>query len=317
MADPGESDKSREPGGTPAGATRSVFISYASHDAKAAQTLCSALEAAGFACWIAPRDVTPGAQYADAIVRAISEAQALVVLLSAAAISSSHVGREVERAASKRKQIIAFRLDAEALSPALEYFLGESQWIDVPALGMSAALAKLAKAVGQGRIEPAPPLSASTRAGRNKNRITIAALTICMCGAAAVAVHLWSSNRHAATPAAVATVVEKSIAVLPFVDMSEKKDQEYFGDGMAEEIIDLLAKVPDLRVPARTSSFFFKGKSTKIPDIARELGVTNVLEGSIRRSGDRLRVAVQLVRADTGYHLWSVVRRTVRSSRSR
>ena len=87
--------------------------------------------------------------------------------------------------------------------------------------------------------------------------------------------------------------------------MSEKKDQEYFGDGMAEEIIDLLAKVPDLRVPARTSSFYFKGKATKVPDIARELGVTNVLEGSIRRSGDRIRVTAQLVRADTGYHLWS------------
>jgi TolB-like protein/tetratricopeptide (TPR) repeat protein len=283
---------------------RSVFISYASHDAGVAQELCSALEAAGFSCWIAPRDVTPGAQYADAIVRAINEAQALVVLLSAAAISSSHVGREVERAASKRKQIIAFRLDAETLNPALEYFLGESQWIDVPALGMSAALAKLEMAVGQGRVIPASPISALTPGGPTKNRIAIAAaIILCMCGAAAVGVHLWWPNRHEA-PAAVATI-EKSIAVLPFVDMSEKKDQEYFGDGMAEEIIDLLAKVPDLRVPARTSSFYFKGKSTKVPDIARELGVTNVLEGSIRRSGDRLRVAVQLVRADTGYHLWS------------
>ena len=87
--------------------------------------------------------------------------------------------------------------------------------------------------------------------------------------------------------------------------MSEKKDQEYLGDGMAEEIINLLAQVPDLLVPARTSSFYFKGKQTKVPDIARELGVTNVLEGSIRRSGDRLRVTVQLVRADNGYHLWS------------
>ena len=94
----------------------------------------------------------------------------------------------------------------------------------------------------------------------------------------------------------------KSIAVLPFVDM---KDQEYFADGMAEEIIDLLAKVPDLHVPARTSSFYFKGKATKVPDIARELNVANVLEGSVRKSGDRLRVTAQLVRADTGYHLWS------------
>src|SRR5882672_6297253 len=87
------------------------------------------------------------------------------------------------------------------------------------------------------------------------------------------------------------------IAVLPFADMSEKKDQEYFADGMAEEIIDLLAKVPNLHVPARTSSFYFKGKPTKVPDIARELSVANVLEGSIRRSGNQLRVTAELVRA--------------------
>ena len=105
-------------------------------------------------------------------------------------------------------------------------------------------------------------------------------------------------------PAATA-ISEKSIAVLPFTDMSEKKDQEYLADGMAEEIINLLAQVPDLLVPARTSSFYFKGKQTKIPDIARELGVAHVLEGSIRRSGDHLRVTAQLVRADNGYHLWS------------
>ncbi len=87
--------------------------------------------------------------------------------------------------------------------------------------------------------------------------------------------------------------------------MSEKKDQEYFADGMAEEVIDLLAKVPGLHVPARTSSFYFKGKSTKIPDVAREIRVAHVLEGSVRRSGNRIRVTAQLVRADTGYYLWS------------
>ncbi len=107
------------------------------------------------------------------------------------------------------------------------------------------------------------------------------------------------------TAATMAAVNYKSIAVLPFVDMSEKKDQEYFADGMADEIISLLSRVPDLQVPARTSSFYFKGKSTKVPDIARELGVEHILEGSIRRSGNQIRVTAQLVRADNGYHLWS------------
>ena len=120
---------------------------------------------------------------------------------------------------------------------------------------------------------------------------------------------LWLSKatravEYAGTPAGT-VVSDKSIAVLPFVDMSEKKDQEYFADGMAEEIIDRLSKVPELYVPARTSSFFFRGKATKIPEIARELNVAHVLEGSLRKSGNHLRITAQLVRADNGYHVWS------------
>ena len=97
----------------------------------------------------------------------------------------------------------------------------------------------------------------------------------------------------------------RSIAVLPFVDMSEKHDQEYFSDGLSEELIDSLTKIHDLYVPARTSSFFFKGKPTTISEIAKALNVANVLEGSVRKSGNRLRITAQLVRADNGYHLWS------------
>ncbi len=100
-------------------------------------------------------------------------------------------------------------------------------------------------------------------------------------------------------------VEEKSIAVLPFLDMSEKHDQEYFSDGLTEELLDQLAQVPDLRVPARTSSFYFKGKQVTIAQIARALGVANVLEGSVRKSGNTMRVTAQLIRADNGYHLWS------------
>jgi TolB-like protein/lipoprotein NlpI len=100
-------------------------------------------------------------------------------------------------------------------------------------------------------------------------------------------------------------IPEKSIAVLPFVDMSEKKDQEYFSDGLADELLDLLSQVPDLRVPARTSSFAFKGKSDDIPSIAQKLRVAHVLEGSVRKADNMIRVTVQLIRADSGYHLWS------------
>ena len=100
-------------------------------------------------------------------------------------------------------------------------------------------------------------------------------------------------------------VPEKSIAVMPFVDLSQAKDQEYFCDGISEEILDALAKVEGLRVVARTSSFAFKGRNADVGEIAQKLNVGNVLEGSLRREGNRVRVAVQLINARDGFHMWS------------
>src|SRR6201985_2589348 len=96
-----------------------------------------------------------------------------------------------------------------------------------------------------------------------------------------------------------------SIAVLPFVNMSDDKEQGYFSDGISEELLNLLSKIPQLKVAARTSSFSFKGKRVEIPEIARQLHVANVLEGSVRKSGDQLRITAKLIRAAEGYHLWS------------
>ena len=87
--------------------------------------------------------------------------------------------------------------------------------------------------------------------------------------------------------------------------MSADKEQEYFSDGLAEELINLLARIPELRVPARTSSFSFRGRPVTAGDIGRALNVAHVLEGSVRKAGNRLRISVQLVRSDNGYHLWS------------
>jgi TolB-like protein len=95
-------------------------------------------------------------------------------------------------------------------------------------------------------------------------------------------------------------VPEKSIAVLPFVNMSSDKEQDYFSDGLTEEMIELLGQVPDLRVPARTSSFYFKGRNEDIATIAQKLHVAHVLEGSVRKAGKRLRITAQLIRADNG-----------------
>jgi TolB-like protein/tetratricopeptide (TPR) repeat protein len=290
----------------PPGASVPVFVSYASQDAAIANSIVEHLESQGLKCWIAPRDVKAGAQYADAIVRAINEAKALVLVMSGNAMDSAHVAREVERAASKRKPIIPFRIDAAALNPELEYFLSNSQWIDVPKLGMPAALAKLKAAVGQGSASSSQDVTAGKHAGRAKRRIAIAATAVVVALGVAVGLgfYLWAS-KHVAQAPAVAAITDKSIAVLPFVDMSEKKDQEYFADGMSEELIDTLTKVAELHVPARTSSFYFKGKQTTIPEIAKTLGVAHVLEGSVRKSGNTIRVTAQLVRVDNGYHVWS------------
>jgi len=109
--------------------------------------------------------------------------------------------------------------------------------------------------------------------------------------------------------AAVATDVpaepDNSIAVLPFVNMSSDEEQEYFSDGLAEELLNLLAGIPELNVAARTSSFSFKGKDIGIPEIASQLNVAHVLEGSVRKHGNQLRITAQLIRADNGYHIWS------------
>jgi TolB-like protein len=96
-----------------------------------------------------------------------------------------------------------------------------------------------------------------------------------------------------------------SVAVLPFVSMSRGEDDEYFADGLTEEILNSLASLPELLVTARTSSFYFKGTDLPIPEIAATLGVSHVVEGSVRRSGDNVRTTAQLIRAKDGFHLWS------------
>ncbi len=290
-----------------------VFISYASQDAAVAQKACSALEVPGFRCWIAPRDVVPGTLYADGIVGAIDESRILVLILSKDAVASAHVGKELERATSKRHPIIALRLDTAPLTRAFEYFLNESQWIEVNANGSDAAIAQLVGAVGR-HLAPgsAAALTAGAQAPARKSPMSRRAwgvagafVVLAMVAAYFLVGKAWIQDSGTTKPSAAANIADKSIAVLPFVDMSEKKDQEYFADGMAEEIIDLLVKIPGLKVIARTSSFQFKGQASDLRTIGAKLGVAYVLEGSVRKSGDRVRVTAQLIDVSDGAHRWS------------
>ncbi len=106
-------------------------------------------------------------------------------------------------------------------------------------------------------------------------------------------------------PSKVEQQIDKSIAVLPFADMSAGKDQEYFSDGLSEELLNLLSKIPELKVIGRTSSFSFKGKNEDLRTIAQKLGVNHLLEGSVRKDGNTIRVTAQLIKATDGSHLWS------------
>jgi adenylate cyclase len=114
-----------------------------------------------------------------------------------------------------------------------------------------------------------------------------------------------SADSPESLPEALAAQSEKSVAVLPFVAMSRGPDDEYFADGLTEEILNSLAQLPELLVTARTSAFSFKGQDIPVQEIAAALGVKHIVEGSVRRSGDRLRVTAQLIRAEDGFHLWS------------
>lgn len=137
----------------------------------------------------------------------------------------------------------------------------------------------------------------------------VALVAIASLAAAAIGLWQWQSRPGEKPPSSVAeppaAAEMKSIAVLPFVNMSGDPENEYFSDGITEEILNAIAHVPGLRVAARTSSFAYKGKNEDVAAIARNLRVNNVLEGSVQRMGDRIRVTAQLIDASSGFHLWS------------
>jgi len=133
----------------------------------------------------------------------------------------------------------------------------------------------------------------------------VAAIAICLGGVGVVALQFRGKPTNDNPTSAVAAQPQRSIAVLPFLDLTEGMKEEEFADGMTEELIDKLSKISGLHVPGATSSFYFKGKQMPVAEIAKTLGVAYVLDGSVRKSGGRLRVAARLVRAESGYVIWS------------
>jgi len=154
-------------------------------------------------------------------------------------------------------------------------------------------------------IAGAPSSTSSGSRVRAGLAVAIAALA---CFALAIISVLHSGDGSvAASPqtAAPAQRSEKSIAVVPFLDLTEGMVEETFADGMTEELIDKLSKIPELMVPSATASFYYKGRQIPVADLARNLGVIYLLDGSVRKSGSRVRVAARLTRADNGYVMWT------------
>ena len=150
-------------------------------------------------------------------------------------------------------------------------------------------------------VDPDDP--GTRRVARRIEKATIATAVILI-----VFIGLFSARYTADDSAELDTsIVDTSVAVLPFVNMSDDTDNEYFSDGLTETLLHMLAQIPDLKVAARTSSFAFKGQNKSIQEIARSLEVAHVLEGSVQRAGDRVRVTAQLIRASDGFHIWSEV----------
>lgn len=144
--------------------------------------------------------------------------------------------------------------------------------------------------------------------GRRLDYITVAGVVLLV--AVIIADRLWiprpiAEAPQAATQSAAPAEIDKSIAVLPFVAMTTSQEDEFFADGLSEELLNVLANIEGLKVAGRTSAFYYKGKNEDLRAIADALGVAHVLEGSVRRSGNQLRVTAQLIKADDGFHLWS------------
>ncbi|WP_260738680.1 winged helix-turn-helix domain-containing protein [Tunturiibacter lichenicola] len=180
-----------------------------------------------------------------------------------------------------------------------------SPWVDEPAIQI-AQTTPIASPVPAEieAVDVAPPNAPSL--GLPRKALWAIGAVICLALAVAFLPRAHTANRrHVDPPATASLQPQKSIAVLPFSDLTEGMKEGEFADGMTEELIDKLSKLPGLRVPSPTSTFYYRDKDMPVADIAKALGVVYVLDGSVRKSGARVRVAARLVRADNGYVIWS------------
>lgn len=305
-----------------------VFLSYASQDAEAAQRICDALRARGIEVWFDQNELRGGDAWDQKIRQQIRDCALFIPIISANTVSRSEGYFRLEwnladqrtfKIARNRPFILPVCIDGTSDSTAdVPESFQRVHWTRLPGgeppTSFADRICELLSAKQPLAQSPSAPVS--RRAASSSWKPVALLIAVVLAFAAGYVALNRPKHSNPAAPQASSTVTSdsparpdaiplQSIAVLPFVNMSPEKDQEYFSDGLSEELIGQLSRIPDLRVPARTSSFYFKGRSDSVPAIARALRVAHILEGSVRKSGSRLRVTAELIRVDNGYHLWS------------
>ncbi len=290
-----------------------VFVSYVSEDRATAERISLGLEAAGFSVWW-DHKIRAGVDFRHEIGRQLEAAKVVVVLWSVASLDSEWVRDEAQQAHDRNK-LIPVRLDGAQppLGFRQTHSLDFNGWNGDPNATVFAGLIDSARfLLGETPDEPtrAPVVIGSQSKARTWGWIVAGGL------AAAFAVFVLlrvatpgpavaPQPPPAATSEAASTTTRISIAVLPFTNLSGDPKQEFFSDGITEEITTALAKMPDLRVVGRTSAYQFKGEGKDLRAIGRSLNATHLIEGSVRKEGDRVRIAAQLIKADDGVHVWA------------
>jgi TolB-like protein len=292
-----------------------VFLSYSREDQATARRFADGLQREGFSVWW-DQALRSGEAYDKVTETALREARAVIVLWSPVSVESRWVRSEATTA-DRRGTLMPVMIEPceRPIMFELTHTADLSHWegeADDPAWRTFVADVRQFIAGGRGQpsssnahAQSTPPEATGVRR-RTGLIIAAASAALLMAGA----IMMWFSQHgavevqpdQAAAPARTGPV---TLAVLPFADMSQAKDQEYFSDGLTEEILNQLAQVRDLRVTGRTSSFSFKGQNEDLRTIASRLDVDNLLEGSIRKDGDKLRITAQLVDGRDGAHLWS------------
>jgi TolB-like protein/Flp pilus assembly protein TadD len=304
------------------GILNAVFLSYASEDAEAAERLATALRAAGIEVWLDKSELRGGDAWDRQIRRQISDCALFVPIISASSQARPEgyfrlewdlADQRTHLMGRNRTFLVPVCMDA---TPEREADVPDSfltvQWTRLRAGADLPTFVERVRRLLSGETSAARETTVVTGGAVPRAQIPApgwprralmmgAAVVIAGTGVYLAVERPWMSNP--AAPAVFAPPAH-SIAVLPFVNLSGDKEQEYFSDGLTEEVLNSLAQINDLQVAARTSSFSFK-EHPDIVAVAHKLNVAAVLEGSVRRSEHTMRVTAQLINAVTGYHLWS------------